>query len=378
MEQQSGPFLYENWKAANAGIPRQATYEVPLFTDARIAGEVEEGLGPYRLFNTVPITGIDHPSLRPALILRYEEHHDNTEVPVLDMDVTRDDQYHGGGLSEEVAALISLILGVRLKAGGITREFRPDGDPLGRPIEWYRDRHPLLLPVHTQVVLPNAFGTHLLDIKQMHFLPQLAPQDALILVRTARLYQNALWIVESDPALTWLLLVSATETAASHWRASTEPAIDRMRASRPEIETLLNNAEASMILGELAELIAPYMGATSKFVNFILHYLPPPPENRPPPFVQLSWDKPAIKKAMSKVYDYRSKALHGGKPFPAPMSLSPPLVGEGREPSETPLWGTETFGGTWSATDIPMYLHTFEYIVRNCLLRWWHSMMPAN
>jgi len=33
------------------------------------------------------------------------------------------------------------------------------------------------------------------------------------LTRAARLYQDALWMIESEPSLAWLLLVSAIETA---------------------------------------------------------------------------------------------------------------------------------------------------------------------
>lgn len=33
-------------------------------------------------------------------------------------------------------------------------------------------------------------------------------------------------------------------------------------------------------------------------------------------------------------------------------------------------------GGVWIAADVPMFLRTFEYIVRNVLLSWWRSMYP--
>jgi hypothetical protein len=41
-------------------------------------------------------------------------------------------RYHGGDLADELAALISLTLGICPKAGGERRIFEPDRDVLGR------------------------------------------------------------------------------------------------------------------------------------------------------------------------------------------------------------------------------------------------------
>jgi len=86
-----------------------------------------------------------------------------------------------------------------------------------------------------------------------------------------------------------------------------------------------------------------------------------------------------MKKTLSKIYGYRSRALHDGKPFPAPMCL-PPF-------KEDPSWAahaekpiglaTSTLGATWLADDVPILLNTFEYIVRGCLLKWWKSLYSA-
>lgn len=44
-----GPAAYENWKAAERSEPQQYAAEVPLFSDASIAGEIDTGIGPYQL-----------------------------------------------------------------------------------------------------------------------------------------------------------------------------------------------------------------------------------------------------------------------------------------------------------------------------------------
>ncbi len=69
-----GPFAYENWIVSEEGESSVA-FEYPLFTDARIIGEIRDGLGPYEFLNTVA-----QPNQRkyhPSLILRSQEYLDN-------------------------------------------------------------------------------------------------------------------------------------------------------------------------------------------------------------------------------------------------------------------------------------------------------------
>ena len=35
-------------------------------------------------------------------------------------------------------------------------------------------------------------------------------------------------------------------------------------------------------------------------------------------------------------------------------------------------------GGSWMAKDMPMLLHTYEYIVRNAILNWWEQTALNN
>ena len=121
----SSLFAYENWRAADTKAPSLGGYEVPLYTDAHITGTVRDGYGPYQFLNTVP--GVSEGSLAPSIILRVESHVDWSFVVYRPMTRTDSESYHGGGLNEEVAALVSLCLGIRLKAGGISREFRIGG-----------------------------------------------------------------------------------------------------------------------------------------------------------------------------------------------------------------------------------------------------------
>ncbi len=208
--QRSGPPVYENWRAAIQGLPSSGAYEVPLFTDAMIVGEIMDGYGPYQLINT--IAHASHPqslNVLPAIVLRIEEHRADHETDILNtQSQTNEDLYHGGMMPDEVAALVSLALGIRLIAGGVNREFDPDHDPRGRPIAHYHVAIPQFPQGNQSLVVPRAIGRHTLDdITPLRTLPVLTREDAIALVRAARLYQQAMWIVETDPALSWLLFV---------------------------------------------------------------------------------------------------------------------------------------------------------------------------
>src|SRR6476619_92821 len=124
-----GPTVYENWRASLEGVPVKSTFEYPLFTDARIIGSSTEEYAPYQLINTMVSSHRNVHQPHPSIILRVDVHlaFDPTEIPP--MDKTDDENYHGGYIQDEIAALISLSMGIRLKSGDIIRRFSPDDDP---------------------------------------------------------------------------------------------------------------------------------------------------------------------------------------------------------------------------------------------------------
>jgi hypothetical protein len=297
------------------------------------------------------------------------------------MTTTDTSKYHGGSFAEEVGALSSLGLGVRLRAGGPTRLFEPGGDPKGRPIEWgSRPFTTILIRKEASGwVLPNAAqGTHSLDgLSILGFLAKLSPPDAVALVRAARLYQDALWLVESEPSLAWLMMVSAVETAANQWRKGKEAPVDRLKTSKPRLCDYLLSLGTD-VPERVAEEIAESLGSTKKFMDFVLDFLPPPPSTRPPVAFQHPWDTGEIRETLRTIYGHRSRALHDGIPFPAPMCQPPFPLGLAI-PAERPtaLAASES-GGTWLARDTPIFFHTFEYIARAALLEWWRRGAPKD
>ncbi len=367
--------ILQNWIARNSGLEKYGIYEFPLYTDARMTGQIQRASWPYAFLNTVPFH--DEPGyVQAPVILRVDAHIPKAERP--DFSRTDASLYHGGLLTDEIAALASLCIGVRMRAGGESRRFDSmEQDPLGRPVAWDRRPIPTLNLNKNRLILPDIVGTHSLDeLNRFESLLRLSASQSVHLIRAARLYQDALWIVESEPALAWLMLVSALETGANQWRAASGTAVERLTYSKPELVEILAAAGGSTLTEAVANQIEQSLGATKKFVDFTLQFLPPAPSARPSEAFQIPWDCESMRKVLRLIYGYRSKALHGGTPFPAPMCDHAVRINrsEGFVERGTVGLAASTQGGVWLAKDVPISLHTFHYIVREALLNWWRTM----
>jgi hypothetical protein len=310
--------------------------------------------------------------LRMSLHVAFEVSH---------IDKTDATRYHGGPMTDEIAALASLKCGIRLRAGAETRTFDVGGDPKGRPVAWNSRPEPTLTMGIHGPVLPHATGVHsMMPMRELNSFPALNPKQAIALVRSARLYQDALWLVESEPYLSWLMLVSAVETAANLWRSEADTPLDRLATSRPELVEYLRATGVAGLPDRVAKEFADSIGATKKFVDFLVTHLPPPPERRPAEWGRVEWSADGLRPAFRNIYEHRSKALHDGIPFPPPMCQTPFKHETWDTVAERPIGlGMSSYGGTWVVGDTPMLLHTFEHIVRHALNAWWVSMAtPGN
>lgn len=254
------------------------------------------------------------------------------------------------------------------------------GDPQGRPIAWSIRPEPNLHVGIRGPVLPAVTGEHsMMPIEEIKGFAALSPKQAIALVRAARLYQDGLWPAESEPNLSWLMLVSAVETAANDWHSSKDSPLERLKESRPAFVEYLEGTRieglAERVANEFADSIG---GARKKFRNFLIRYVPQPPAKRPAEWGQVDWSEGKLKKAFDKIYSHRSKALHDGMPFPAPMCEPPARHQTWEAVAERPTGlATSSDGGIWLANDTPMLLNTFEYIARSALNAWWSSMTAS-
>ena len=218
-----------------------------------------------------------------------------------------------------------------------------------------------------------------MPLEALASFPQLPPNGAITLTRVARLYQDALWLSESEPNLSWLLLVAAVETAANFWSAGDDSPLERMREAREDFVAYLEASAGPDVAVRVAEEFAGSIGSTKKFVEFLRTYVPDPPEVRPADWGQVDWSVEGLRRSFKQIYGYRSRALHDGMPFPAPMCDPPYRHETWRCVAERPIGlAMGVAGGTWLAKDTPMLLHTFEYIVRKALMKWWRSIIAAN
>jgi len=178
-----GPTSYTNWLAFNNEVALKGISEYPLYTDARIIGEITQDFGPYKLLNTVPIN--DGPgALQPSIVLRAELYLDN-DIP--QMKETDTSNYHGGWLPDEIAALVSLCMGVRVKLGDESRRFDITGDPLGRPQAFRFRNEPTMSLGDKRLKLPNAIGSHSLEkLEPIKILPKLSSNEVIAVIRAAR------------------------------------------------------------------------------------------------------------------------------------------------------------------------------------------------
>jgi hypothetical protein len=114
---ENGPLSWRNWLTAPPDEIR--TFEATLYTDAWLTGGPLLGLGPYEMYNTVPATESE---MREGLALRAAQHL-TPRVRYPEPDKTNTRTWIGMTLEEEIAAILSLSLGVRVHSGGITRTF---------------------------------------------------------------------------------------------------------------------------------------------------------------------------------------------------------------------------------------------------------------
>jgi hypothetical protein len=370
-------YTLANWLRARQGIPAQTTVEAMLFTDTWVTGEISN-LGPYAFLNTVADS---HPSraLRPAVVMRITHHYDPAADPAYRMPIEDNfDHYHGGDYLDEMAALASLFMGIRLKAGQVNREFRPGGDPLGRPthfgdkpdpqfvLEGKRQIPRLLLPANLNTGLTGLDG-----------FPDRPVEKTNAFIKAARQFQQAVWIADSDPSLAWLMLVAAVETAAVEWASESEP-VEQLKLAFPKIVRLIATSGSPDLLEPVAKELNRLTRATKRFITFLEKFAPAPPSNRPELYMQISYVPADLRDAIKLIYEHRSKSLHEGIAFPMPMCVPPrwtKVAEDSVHVQEKPIGlGTYSQNASWTAEQTPMLLNAFEHIARGALLNWWKSL----
>jgi hypothetical protein len=367
----TGPWGWENAKAWKKQLPSLGALEIACYTDfPQLSFDIN--VDPFTfltpLSNSDVLTQLSPGSPRMGLVVRVEQYLAPAHPDYyLDEDWNQTDPavHHGGDAGQELAALLSLSLGIRVRAGGIVRVFHSsDGDPRGYPHE-FEDRMPYLPQPYGPRVLPYTAWRRDVDTSKVELLgtyATLSSREARALVRSARAYQEALWIAESDPRQAWLRLVSAVEAIAQ--LAPDAPAASQLKAAFPDIADRVIGTGDPVLVEWITTRFAVQGRSTAKFLDFLLRFQPPPPLRRPAATYRVTWRR--LRKQLNQIYDYRSKDLHRGIPFPEPLCQAPYISNSGI--AREVAYVTEDWKG-----DPPILLHMFEYVVRSALLAWWRS-----
>jgi hypothetical protein len=368
-----GTDAWRNWNAFNDEKPESENADDELYSDRHFVGGPSIH-GPYALAAIVRDRPVTQPAVRPAVRLHVGLHENLTPDVVIDGELVpaNSDAYHGGTASDEIAALVSLILGVRLRVAGTARlsGIHRHGEA-HQPI--YLEVAPLAHPGRLGREYIPATLTRPADLRQLDRLnsfPDLNENAQVELVRAARSYATGVWWSNEDQNQAWLQLVTAIEIAANYRQSVQATPQELVEDLWPELWAALQPADDA-VRAEVSQRIAHQIRATRKFVDFLTECRPEPADLRPP-HEELDWTKMA--KHAKLIYGHRSAALHGGKPFPLPMLEQPRNEANGAI-QEVP-WGLNTggLGGVWDAKEAPMLLSTFEHIARGSLLNWWDEL----
>lgn len=126
-----GPHSFEYLGSFRSGSQIQGGFEFPIFGDSYFTGSGAQ-IGPYEIINGRAFDPPRPGYFRPSIVVRCANI-DGEYRPSLER--TDTSRYHGGDLADEIAALISLALAVRMQAGSVNRQFGSFSSP-GQPIGW--------------------------------------------------------------------------------------------------------------------------------------------------------------------------------------------------------------------------------------------------
>jgi len=208
-------------------------------------------------------------------------------------------------------------------------------------------------------------GVRNLDVSRLGLLEDyshMSVRQARALVRSARSYQEAIWIADTDPRQAWLRLVTAVETIAQLQPKAPEE--ERLREVYPDMAEQILSCGNPELVEWFTRKIADREAAQSRFLKFLKDFGPPRPPRRPKSASEKQ-DWRQLHKQLRNIYQARSDDLHKGSPIPKEMCQAPYVSSRG-------IAAEVTFSP--SGGKARLRLHIFEYIVRYAILSWCHSV----
>ena len=323
--------------------------EYEVFSDSYIVGKFE-----YGCYTFMPWE-ISYPGKYKKLCFRVEQ------TNYFDWkDATGKTYYHGGGIIEELTALTSVFFRARFNVGHIVRWN-------DKPVYW--NDNPIYWNDKT-TDLTDLMGRGKIDKKLLHgrvnlselkqwfkSIENLNPELHQRFIWAVRLYNRAISIIEEEPDMAYLNLVSCIEALCQD--IDIEKNIKDLNDDK--LVRLLKSIDNEELKKELENhLLKREKMIRKKFVEFIIEHIESD-------FWKESEDKSIrivkpgeIRDLLNKIYIQRSNTLHNGEAFPKWLLSSP------REEILSALDVTSA-GRKWDKKDYIPYPCFFEGLVNHVL-----------
>lgn len=315
--------------------------EYEIIADTHIVGEFT--YGPY--YFTIWEFSNKHEGEERKLCLRIRERAFSSDDQPWES-AKRSGFYHGGGIADELVTLASLFLRRRFQLGPIVR--MDDSPRLLSMNQGWVDK-PLVVGQSNLKELPEW-------LKMVEGLDSTYHQRFILAVR---LYHRAILLIEEQPDMAYLNLISAIEVLCQETDIGeiTLSDLDQKLAQLVgfvENEDLQNKIEQTILKRE------QFIGR--RFVAFILEHVEESfwTEEKRPKHGEIKPEE--LHDLLKRIYEQRSRTLHSGEPFP-PSIFSPPIMEAEIDFSLGMINGEKK----WEPKDFIPHPYFFERLVNHVL-----------
>lgn len=311
--------------------------EYEVITDSNIVGQFK--YGPY--FFSLWDFGIFNEGEERKLCLNIKS---NAVIDSKLPATSRKAYYHGGNIADEIVSLSSLFLRRRFKLGMVVR----------------RDDQPVRISNTNKWIDKSLIsGESNLSSLSEWFDLIMALEDKVHhkFILAVRLYHKAILLIEEEPDLAYLNLVSSVEVLCQ------DVELDGITLADvdSELAKLVNLLDDNIRDNIKKRILNREKFIKRKFVKFILDnvddsfWFGDGPE-----YGRVEQDK--LEGLLGRIYNQRSKTLHSGDPFPATI-YDPPILG-----CEIDFGlGVSVGEKRWDPEDFIPHPHFFERLVNHVL-----------
>ncbi len=317
--------------------------EYEVIADANIIGELTYGPYYFVIWEFSP----KRKEGDRKLCLRIKEKLPDPDNPLW-KSAKRKGFYHGGGIAEELVILSSLFLRRRLKLGPMVR----------------RNDQPTMIDfksLTTEIDKPLFKGDSNLEVLSnwIKLVEGLSPEYHLRYILAAKFYHRAILLIEDEPDLSYLNLISAIEILCQETDIG-QIGLNDLDTNLSEIVESINDEAIRNVLKQA--ILKRERFIKRRFIQFVLQHIENEfwTEGIRPEYGQIKPDDlPGI---LGTVYDQRSRTLHSGEPFPVSIFF-PPLHDSEIDFSA----GMSSGEKKWEPKDFIPHLHFFERLVNHVL-----------